>query len=490
MSKNIYFIFLWIFYLLWIFINNIISKLNTSLLVLLFLVVLFLLLYIKVRKYGILFTIIIISFLIWILISNINYNIINDKIKLINTFKEKNEFLIEIINLSKESDKNKIYNAKLLEINGKKIKKKIKLEAILQWNYEIKNWDILRYESKVLFFEGFNWFNYEKYMLSRNVYFKNVVYNYEIIWHNKKNIIIEKINSIRKNLIEKIKIIYTSEESLFLSWILLWARENIPKDLSDNFNNSWLTHIIAVSGFNITIIVIFIWLMVKYLPWYLKVVIMTLSIIFFTILVWYSAPVIRAAIMWIIGYLVINSWRKWDILSVLILTLIIMVSFSPLSINFDVSLHLSFLAVLWIIYSQKFFEKLFNFIPNIFEIRNAISLTFAAMTFTLPIMIFNFWQLSIIAPISNILVMWTIPLAMLFWFLSIIIYDLNYIFSIIIWYFAWILLKWDILVVNTLWEYKYAVIKYDFWEYKYIFEIIYFILTTFIILWIRKRDEN
>lgn len=462
----------------------------TSLLVLLFLVVLFLLLYIKIKKYIILFIFIILSFFIGIIISDLNQKNINYKNKLIEEYKNKHSFDVEILKLSKEDDKNKTYNAKLLKIDGKKIETKINLEVLLQWNYEIKSWDIIKYESKILLFENFNWFNYKNYMLSRNLYFKNIVYNYEIIWHSKKNIVIEKINNIRKNLIEKIKILYTNEEALFLSWILLWARENIPKDLSDNFNNSGLTHIIAVSGFNITIIVIFIWLMVKYLPWYLKVILMTLSIILFTILVWYSAPVIRAAIMWIIGYLVINSWRKWDILSILILTLIIMVSFSPLSINFDVSLHLSFLAVLWIIYSQKFFEKLFNFIPNIFEIRNAISLTFAAMTFTLPIMVFNFWQLSIIAPISNILVMWTIPLAMLFWFLSIIIYDLSYIFSVIIWYFAWILLKWDIFVVNTFWEYKYAIIKYDFWKYKYIFEVIYFILIIFIILWFKKRDEN
>lgn len=490
MWKNIYFIFLWIFYLLAIFINNISSNFNTSLLVLLFLVVLFLLFYLKIRKFFLILLLSIISFGLWLVVSNLNKIKINENIAFFEQFNWKERFKIEIINLSKTSEKDRTYIWKVLMIKDTDIKRKMLLEVVLQGNYEIKSWDILEYESKIYNYEAFNGFNYEKYMLSKNIYFKNIPYNYEIIWKKDQNIIIEKIALLRNELLNRIKLIYTNEEAIFLSWILLWARENLPKKLSDNFNNSWLTHIIAVSWFNITIIIIFIWFIVKYFPAYLKIVIMSFSIVLFTILVWYSAPVIRAAIMWIIWYMVINFWRKWDILSILILTLVLMISFSPLSINYDVSLHLSFLAVLWIIYSQSFFEKIFNFIPNIFEIRNALSLTFSALVFTLPIMIFNFWQLSIISPISNILVMWTIPLAMLFWFLSIIIYEFSYIFSVIIWYIAWVLLKWDIFIVNIFWEYKYSTIKYDFWEYKFYFEIIYFIVLIFVILWFKKWDEN
>jgi len=38
----------------------------------------------------------------------------------------------------------------------------------------------------------------------------------------------------------------------------------------------------------------------------------------------------------------------------------------------------------------------------------------ASLTFTLPIIVFNFGQISLLAPIANMLVTWTIPLAMLF----------------------------------------------------------------------------
>jgi len=52
--------------------------------------------------------------------------------------------------------------------------------------------------------------------------------------------------------------------------------------------------------------------------------------------------------------------------------------------------------------------------PKAFAIREAFILTMSAMSFTLPIMLFNFGQVSVLAPISNVLVTWTIPLAMFF----------------------------------------------------------------------------
>jgi competence protein ComEC len=66
--------------------------------------------------------------------------------------------------------------------------------------------------------------------------------------------------------------------------------------------------------------------------------------------------------------------------------------------------------------------KIFSFLPELLEIKTAFVLTLASLAFTLPIMIFNFGQVSIMAPFANIAVAWTIPLAMLLGFLSIIVY--------------------------------------------------------------------
>ena len=296
--------------------------------------------------------------------------------------------------------------------------------------------------------------------------------------------------NLRKKTLESIYEIYPKEEAIFLWWILIWARESLPNDLKKDFNNSWLTHFIAVSWINITILIIFITYLIQYFPIWFKTILITISIALFTILVWDTAPVIRASIMGLIWYYVLISWRKWNILSIIILTAMIMIIISPTSLNYDVSLHLSFLAVLWIIYTQKFFEKLFNFLPNFLEIKTAFTLTLSALVFNLPIIIFSFGQVSILAPFSNIAVTWTIPLAMLFGFVSVIVHFVYPFWWILIWYITWILLKWDIIVVHFFWNLEWSLLKIDLWIYKIHLEILYFIILIFLIIWFRKKEQN
>ena len=194
--------------------------------------------------------------------------------------------------------------------------------------------------------------------------------------------------------------------------------------------------------------------------------------------------------MGLIGYYILVSGRQWNGLSIMLLTVMIMVIISPLSINYYVSLHLSFLAVLWIMYTQDFFMRVFHFLPELLEIKTAFVLTLASLSFTLPIMIFNFGQVSIMAHFANIAVAWTIPLAMLLGFLSIIVYFVSPLFWTFVWYITWIFLKWDILIVHFFWKLDWSLIAINFWIYKNHAKILYFAILIFLILWFRKKEET
>lgn len=492
LSKNILFIFSSIFFLIWVFVNNISTNPFVSLIVLLVLVVLFLV-YIFVRKkYLILFLLSILSLSLWIIVSQLNVENINKKNDILIPFYDnKNHTLIfEVKNINKIDEFNIEYTALLIQIWDKKIYKNIYHTIKIAKNNQIEKWSIIKSDVKLFEFKDFNDFAYKKYMLSKNLFFNSNIYSYEIIKIKKLNIIEQSIINLRKLFLTSIYSIYPKEEAIFLWWILLWARESLPDELKQDFNNSWLTHFIAVSGFNITILIIFLTFLLQYFPVVFRIVFITIWIILFTILVWDTAPVIRASIMGLVWYYVLMSWRKWHILSIILLTLVIMIIMSPLSLNYDVSLHLSFFAVLWIIYTQKFFEKIFYFLPNILEIKTAFTLTLSALSFTLPIMILNFGQMSILAPFSNIAITWTVPIAMLFGFISIIVYLVYPFIWIIIWYFTWILLKWDILVVHFFWKLEWSVLKIDFWIYKYHLEILYFLILIFLIIFYREKKEQ
>lgn len=491
-SKNILFIFSSIFFLIWIFINNLIWDFYISLLVLLFLVVLFLLYIIIRKKYILLLLFSIFSIIIWICISQINLEITKQKENILKQYydNKNHDLIFEIKNINKIDEFNIEYKAKLLQIWNKKINKNIWNTIKLSINNDIKKWYIIKTNSKLYEFKDFNDFSYKKYMLSKNLFFNSNIYIYEIINIKKINKIEQSIIDLRKLFITTIYNIYPKEEAVFLWWILIWARESVPKELKQDFNNSGLAHLIAVSWFNITILIIFLTFLLQYFPIIFRVTIITLSIIFFTILVGDTAPVIRASIMGLIWYYILLSGRKWNILSIILLTLIIMIIISPLSLNYDISLHLSFFAVLGIVYIQKPLEKIFNFLPNILEIKTAFTLTLSALSFTLPIMILNFGQMSILAPFSNIAVTWTIPLAMLLGFTSIIVHIVYPLGGIIVWYFAWILLKWDIIVIHFFWKLKWSIIKFDFWVYKYHLEILYFLVLIFLIILFRETQKE
>ena len=488
MKINI-FIFSSIFYISWIFINNFFGNILFSFIVLLLVELFFLIIYLKNKKFLNIQIFWTFAFILWIFISSFNLEKIEENLNFVNKFTGKTEIISEIEEVKEVKEWDIIYKWRIISIDNLKPKNDIYAETFVKnkWN-RLKKWEIIKANSKVYVYKDSSGFSYKKFMISNWYYFKYYANWFTKIWENKVNFLEEKIIWLREEMLSIIRKIYPENEAIFLWWILLWAREELPKELKQNFNNSWLTHFIAVSGFNITILIVFFSIFLKYLPKYFQIPVMSIIILLFVILVWPSAPVVRAWIMGFIGYLVLQNGRQNNILATSLLTLLIMISFNPLSINHDLSLHLSFLAVFWIIYTEKFFNRIFKFLPNVFEIRTAISITFSALVFTLPVMIFWFGRVSTVSPITNLLVSWSIPLAMLFWFLSIVFYAFFAKLWIIIGFFAYLLLRWNIEIVNFFWSMDFLVLKSDFWEYKGYYQLIYLIIFTFIIIYFKKKD--
>ena len=94
--------------------------------------------------------------------------------------------------------------------------------------------------------------------------------------------------------------------------------------------------------------------------------------------------------MGILGYIISQHGRNQKNLTLLLFTAVCMGLYNPASLLYDVSLHLSFLAVMGIIYTQEYFKNFFFWVPQIFAIREACVLTLSALSFALPIMMFQF----------------------------------------------------------------------------------------------------
>jgi len=356
-------------------------------------------------------------------------------------------------------------------------------------NFSLYPGQEIRYMSKIYKIKDFDMVKYKNYMLSKNIYYTSKTNSIETLVDRRYGFRYVLYDS-RQKLLEKIYNLYPKREAIFLAGILLWAREDIPQDLKDNFNNSGLTHFIAVSGFNITLCVIFIWFLFQFFPMKIRIIWVSIWIILFAFFVGLGAPVVRASIMWIIAYLFLQSWTSARNISLLAFTAVVMVTISPLILLYDLSFHLSFLAVIWIIYTQDFFKRIFVFVPNAFAIREALVLTLWAMVFSLPVMLFQFWQIPLLSPIANIIVTWTIPIAMLLWSMSLlmeIIYEPLWEISAFV---AWIFLRYDMLVVETFWWLHSFILKVDVWPYRMYLQALYFIVIWYIVtlyhMWQKK----
>lgn len=446
--------------------------------------------YLYTKKHFIYMLSIIVWCVVWICLSWIFWNTIIQNEKLLTPYYYwQHEMQFVIKDVYKVKDYSIEYKGKLVDIDNKDIDREIYAIISVPMNFKVEKWYTIAFRSKLYKIDNFDGFNYIKYLQSQDIYFKSYVVWLSVLDRDWLSTFESTIYNFRKKFLQIIHEIYPKREAIFLWGILVWARENLPDDLKEDFNNSGLTHFIAVSWFNMTILIIFFAYILQFCPLYFRAIIITISIILFTLLVWDTPPVVRAAIMGIIGYFVLISGRSNSSLSIILLTAFLMVCVSPLSLNHDVSFHLSFLAVVGILYTQWFFKRVFSFLPEAFAIKEAVVLTFAALSFTLPIMIFNFGQVSFLAPIANVLVTWTIPLAMLLGFLSVIGYVIYPSLWIFIWFFDWLFLRYDMLIVNVFGNFEFSLIKIDFGEFWIYLEAIYFIMLIFLVMIFKQQQS-
>lgn len=492
LSKNTFFNFFLTSFIITILVNNYLQDfLFTTICLLLFSVIYInLILYKKhFKKYIIVLLFIIIWGICWLLISNSHLSRIKENEVFLEKYYLRNyNYELEVKQLYKKSENYNSYIVKIDRIDWINVDKKLYWIVYVSNNLLLEKWNILSTDSQILNIDNVDSIdNYKNFLLSKNVYFKSYIFNFKVI--KKIDNIFVSADKFRTKILNIINKIYPEEEGIFLSWILIWARENIPKELSYDFNNSWTTHMVAVSWFNITILIIFLWYLFKFIPVFLRTILIITFLVLFCIFVWLEASVIRAWIMWILWYMLTIMWRNNNSLTILLLTLFSMILYNPFYINYDISFQLSFLAVLWILYTKEFFDKVFKFLPNILAVKESFIITLSAMVLTLPISIFNFWQIPLLTPISNILISWNIPIIMLIWFISIILYIFVPILWIGVGFFSFILLKWNIFIIHFFWGLDDFVIKTDFWNYAFYLEILYFIVLVFLIL-NRKKVGN
>ncbi len=254
--------------------------------------------------------------------------------------------------------------------------------------------------------------------------------------------------NLRKSIEDRIGLILPEPHGSLLAGLLTGSRRGLPDHLSEDFRTSGITHIIAVSGYNITIILTLLssalfWLPVKRRFWPLVFMVTA-----FTIFVGAGAPVVRAAIMGILGLLALQAERVAIPRLTILWTAFFMLTWNPLQLWYDASFQLSFLAVLGITEFGPFLKKTLKRVPETFAIRESLVATIAAQLGTLPVSILIFHQFSLVSPLTNVLVAPLVPLGMILGTLSLLTSLVWFPLSLLPGYVTWAVLELIILIAK------------------------------------------
>lgn len=200
--------------------------------------------------------------------------------------------------------------------------------------------------------------------------------------------------------------------------LIIGGGDLFSRDLKQIFINTGTIHIVAVSGFNITIMLKIFSQSFRFLGRFVEFILGTFIIIGFIMLVGGQASVVRAGIMGWLFLLARVNLRLSNIRNGLFITGFFMLLQQPSILINDIGFQLSFIAMLGLIYISPALNyvvtniKWYNLLPDL--IKSALQETLAAQLAVALIIAGHFGRLSLIAPLPNLLIvpMLFIPMLM------------------------------------------------------------------------------
>lgn len=220
--------------------------------------------------------------------------------------------------------------------------------------------------------------------------------------------------SVKDAVRQSVRRIMPAPESALLNGILIGDDNALPDDVVQAFRRTGTSHIIAISGFNVSIIAGLMALALgRLFNQRLAAAIAIPLILAYMVLVGASASVVRAAFMAVIALIGQLLWRRGFTLNTLCASAFIMLAHDP-AVLFDSGFQLSFAATAGLVlYASRLQAPVKKFVEActpekwvrrvIEAFTETVLVTLAAQLTTLPLILGSFKQLSLISLVTNAL---------------------------------------------------------------------------------------
>jgi competence protein ComEC len=262
-------------------------------------------------------------------------------------------------------------------------------------------------------FEGFS---YREYLARADIY--SLIYRPQIerTASGQGSLFWATLFAIKDRACDVIARLMPDPEASLMQGILLGIESGIPPDLYDDYNITGTSHIIVISGANITIVAALFSLAFGRILGKRRAYWLTIAgIILYVLLVGADAAVVRAGLMGGLFVTALYLGRQSTAYVALCASAVALTLINPQAL-WDVGFQLSFAATLGIILFTPGIERIFErgltrFVPKhqarygLRFLNEVLIVTLAAQILTLPLVVYHFGRLSLVAPLTNLLIL-------------------------------------------------------------------------------------
>lgn len=334
-------------------------------------------------------------------------------------------------------------------------------------------------------------FNYIRYLAKNDIYRICKKGSVEVLRGDGKKFF--SLIALRRSIEGKLGMLLPEPESSYLEGLLLGGSDRLPSDVAESFRLTGTTHVVAVSGYNITIVAsavsaffLFLGMWRRQAFWF-----SVFGIFLFVILVGAPSSAVRAAIMGVIVLWAARNGRLASSGRALLLTATLMILWSPLILVYDTGFQLSFIATIGIVYVYGPLSEKLKITNDFLELKSIVLITLSAQLSVTGIIIYQFGVLSPFSLLANLVILPLIPFIMLGGALVIFLSFAAPFLAKMISPIVWLALHFEIVAVEKLSRLPWVSIQIDNVHWSWL--VGYYILLFLLILFLkktRKMDDN
>lgn len=276
-------------------------------------------------------------------------------------------------------------------------------------------------------------FDYQKYLARDGIYYQMFKPSLSLVSHHTQGLRGELLG-IKNYLLKVLGQILPEPESSLLAGILLGVKRGLGSELTEVFRLAGVSHIMVLSGYNITIVAETILRLCSFLPRFLGGAVGLLGIFAFGLLAGGGTVVWRAVLMATIALYAKLTGQLYNVTTALIFSALAISIYNPATLVSDLGFQLSLLALIGLVYVSPFVsERLLWWLTPRFGFKELVCSTVGAQLSVMPFLWWATGNLSLVGFVSNLIILPFVPSAMFFGTIALL---LGSIFTWLAWPFS------------------------------------------------------